>query len=366
MAAYISMFVWLLLCRVLENSVSGLTVGSGSHRRVTWGFALFAMSYMVIVIGLRNGVGDTPAYIRMFQELPENIYPGILDEFDKDKGFFLLSTLFKQLISTDFHPWLFCIAAISGVAVAAGLRRYSEDYLFSVLLFILSIQFVWMLNGIRQFIAVSIFFANTRLIVERKTWRFLFLALCLATIHVTALIMIPIYFICTSKPWSGKMILVCILILAVGLSIDRIAEVFSFALEDSTYEGYIDAMATSDGSNFLRFLVAAAPPAFALFCNRYVVAAKDPMVDLAVNMSVFSAICYYIATLSGGVLIGRVPIYFDLYNLILLPWLVHHCFERRSQKLVAAGLIALYGLFYYFKMVQGLGMDYYSDIITFF
>lgn len=364
MTAYLTMFVWLGACKYLNSSLSEIR-GNKHHEEVSFLFAFVSISYIVIVIGLRNGVGDTPAYISMFNDLPSKFSFQIVDTFKKDKGFFLLSTFFKCFISDDFHLWLLSIACISGGCIAYGLKCYSEDYLFSLLLFLLTVQFVWMMNGIRQFIAVTILFANSHLIVRRKIIPFLLLVLFLSSIHITALIMIPIYFMVWCKPFSWKMISYATLILVIGLSIDRIAESFSFVLEDSSYEGYIDVMATSAGSSFFRALVAAGPPILAYICRKYIYQADVPIINVSVNMTLFSAICYYIASISGGILIGRIPIYFDVYNLILLPWLIRHSFTRFSQKFMTVFLILLYTAYFISKCYIGMDLTYYSDILIF-
>ena len=53
----------------------------------------------------------------MFKGYPSSISGMNLKSVNKDKGFFVISVLFKQFISNDFHGWLFLITLISGVAL---------------------------------------------------------------------------------------------------------------------------------------------------------------------------------------------------------------------------------------------------------
>ena len=73
---------------------------------------------------------------------------------------------------------------------------------------------------------------------------------------------------------------------------DFIAERFSYVLEDSAYEGYLTAAATSAGSNILRTFAAAAPPILATFCYKYVNVENDPVVNMSVNFSFVSAAAF--------------------------------------------------------------------------
>ena len=83
----------------------------------------------------------------MFKGYPSSISGMDLKSVNKDKGFFVISVLFKQFISNDFHGWLFLIALISGVALMIGLMRYSEYFGLSCYLLIASTMFTFFVNG---------------------------------------------------------------------------------------------------------------------------------------------------------------------------------------------------------------------------
>ena len=256
------------------------------------------------------------------------------------------------------------IAAVSGCAVAYTLYKYSENFFFSMFLFIAMMHFVWMMNGMRQFIAVSILFAATGLLVERKFLKYLIVVLLASTIHITALIMIPVYFIAIAKPWGKVMWIALAATLATGLSLDRIAASWSFLLEDSAYEGYLEVAASSAGSNLLRSVVAVAPPLLAMLCKRYTDQARENRIlNVSIIMSVLSAVVYLCSSFSGGILVGRLPIYFDMYNLFLLPWLVRNAFTKRSHTFTYFVLIICYFAFFYYKAVYGMQLTYISDIL---
>jgi len=88
----------------------------------------------------------------------------------------------------------------------------------------------------------------------------------------------------------------------------------------------------------------------ALAFRRYVSEAKSPILDLSVNMSIISMGAYIISAVTSGIFIGRIPIYFSLYNYILLPWLVENVFTKRSRRLIYAGIILCYAYFYYYQV----------------
>ena len=366
MAVYYSMIIWVIFmgffgeitCRFEKNEINQY------EKKYSKIFIFLAMAYIVFMIGVRSGVGDTYAYIKMFEDMPSTIANFTSEQYSKDKGFFIASILFKQFISDDYHVWLFFISVISGLAVARAVYKHSSSYFYSLFLFIVMAQFVWLLNGMKQFIVVSILFCNLDLILDKKPVKLFILAGLLSTIHITALIVIPVYFYAQIKPFTMMQLIAIIAVLIVGLSIDRIADMFSYTLEDTAYEGYLEAAAESAGSDILRSVVALCPFALAFIGRKKILDSKSKLIDICINMSLASGLLYFISSFSGGILIGRLPIFFDMYNIILLPWLIQNLFDLKERRLAYFLVSICYIAFFYYKLKVGMGMNYESDLLN--
>ena len=61
------------------------------------------------------------------------------------------------------------------------------------------------MNGMRQCLAAAILFIFNDLIVKGKFKLYLGVVLIVSTIHASALIMIPVYFIVRQDAWSKKL-----------------------------------------------------------------------------------------------------------------------------------------------------------------
>jgi hypothetical protein len=59
---------------------------------------------------------------------------------------------------------------------------------------------------------------------------------------------------------------------------------------------------------------------------------------------------YIISMFTSGIYIARLPVYFSLFNYILLPWMIERFFEKNSAKLVYLMVIACYMGYYYYQM----------------
>lgn len=64
------------------------------------------------------------------------------------------------------------LAAFQLLIIVWMFRKYSEDYWFSIFLFIASTDYIsWTFNGIRQFTAVVIAYAATPFILKKNTFQ---------------------------------------------------------------------------------------------------------------------------------------------------------------------------------------------------
>lgn len=364
---------WLFLiaslgmCLWCGNRYQLINVKQHYETRAFWIQAIAFFALIIFFCGLRSGIADTGTYIGMFEGYPDNVSQIVWEDVTKDKGFYLLSVLYKQFISTDFHGWLFLIALVSGVATMIAFKKFSADFGLSCYLFVATTMFVYLVNGIRQYICVSIMFACTNWIIERKFWRFLIVVLLLSTIHASVLIFIPVYFLVQIKPWSWQMFLGLIIIMIIGLSFDSVFSFLGGFIEETQYAGYVSYISEQGvGSNVLRLLIAFIPCAIAFIAKNIVEEEGDKAIDVFINMSVINLGLYFIATFSSGMVVGRMTTYFDIYNLLLLPWLLNYVFNWKSSALMKICCMASYGFFFYYQMIVTWNMVYESDLLGIF
>lgn len=340
-----------------------LTPSSNNDNRVSLLFCVLLMGYIVFWAAVRSGVADTYTYIEIFKKYPDNLseiskYWGV---GGKAPGFDTFTIIVKSLFSNDYHIWLAIIAIMSGIPVMITLRNKSVNYIYSVFLFLTMLHFSWLFNGMRQFLVVTILFYCSKLIEKKKTLSFIIVTALLSTFHLSALILIPIYFIIQGKPFGKRIILFIFLILVAVLLVDQFVVSLDSLLEDTAYAGTATQIAEDNGVNPLRFLVMLVPPALAFIKRKELEQINNHYINICINMSVICAGLYFLGMFSSGVFIGRLPIYFELYNLILLPFLIEKCFELKWKQLLYILSSIGYLLFY----VLTFNWHYISDITGF-
>lgn len=356
----LSLVVWFLSARRYR------VVREGNHYEtrgmVAQGLLLFGV--MIFFCGLRSAVGDTETYIQMFDQWPSHISQASQATGIDEKGFLYLTILYKQLISTDFHGWFFIIALISGLFMMAALLKYSSSFGFSCFLFIATAMFTYLINGMRQFICIAILFFFSSLITERKFFKYFILVALLSTIHTSAWILLIFYFLGRIKPWSGQMIVLLVGVMAIGVVMVYKPTLVETLLGESEYSNYSDLLTGGGvGGSVFRLAVAFVPVAISFFARRVIEEINSPIINLSIIMSVTNFGLYFIATLTSGMAVGRLAVYFDIYNVLLLPWLLKYTFTEESRKIMTALCVFFYILFFYYQMVITWHLNYVSDIL---
>lgn len=371
MKIYWFMLAWVIMFGIMSQiSAKYVCIGEGRYEaRANLFMALATFSVIIFFAGMRSYVADTTAYIKMFNDYPlfSEAHDVIFDSSAREPGFRLFSILIKTYISDNYSVWLWIIAVISGICVMVPLYKYSCNFGVSAFLFMASCQFTWMFNGMRQFIVASIIFACTGLILRNKTILYIFIVCILSTIHTSALILIPMYFIAKGEPWNKRTILFIGAIILAMVFADKFTNLLTDVVETTDYATSVNEFKdTDDGTSVIRILVESVPIIIAFIYRDKIKDKLTPIIKLSINMSLIASGLYVISKIArSGILLGRLPIYFSMYNLILLPWLIKTIFEGKEKNLIYYTMIVCYLGFFYFQMcVAWGGMGYSSNLLN--
>ena len=107
-----------------------------------------------------------------------------------------------------------------------------------------------------------------------------------------------------------------------------LGEVF---LDGTQYAGYTELIAETSGSNIFRLITAALPLLLALWRKEEVIRLNDKLLNICINMSIYYFCFMLLSTVIGGIFIGRVAAYFDIYNLLLYPLILTNCLISRIE-----------------------------------
>lgn len=374
MQVYWFMLGWVILFGILSQvTAKRVCVGQNLdgdmyESRANLFMALITFAVIIFFAGARSYIADTSAYIKMFNDYPlfQNAHDVIFDSNAREPGFRLFSILIKTYISDNYTVWLSIIAVISGICVMIPLYKYSCNFGVSSFLFMSSCQFFWMFNGMRQFLVAAIMFSCTELILKNKPLLYILIVCVLATIHKSAFILIPMYFIAQGEPWNKRTLLFIGCIVLAMLFTSKFTSLLTDVVEQTDYAGSVNEFKDmDDGTNPIRILIESIPIILAFIYRSKIKDKLTPIIKLSINMSLIASGLYIISKIaSSGILLGRLPIYFSMYNLILLPWLLKNIFEKREKDLVYYIMIICYLMYFYYQInVVSGGAIYISEVL---
>ena len=333
-------------------------------KEIRWSpFAAFLfMVPFIFWAGFRtdSGMGDTRSYRAAFETAPENFQgiPMYLKTITKDKGFYLILAVIRSITQSSILCFLI-IAAIQLLILTWLYRKYSCDYWMSMFLFIASTDYMsWAQNGIRQFMAITICLLATPFLLEKKYFSTILMILIASTMHQSALIMLPIFFIVQGKPWNIRTVFFMSIIFAAILFVSHFTDWLDLVMQETQYANMVTDWKQwgDDGTNPLRVLIYSIPMILSILGLRYIRREEEPMVRLCVNMSIITSGIYLISMMTSGLFLGRLPAYCSFYNGILLPWEIENMFTEKSARLVRIMTILGYCIFFYYQMHVSWGI----------
>lgn len=312
---------------------------------------------MILVSGLRHGYIDTRAYRQGFEALDISTVFQISNLFGNENrapGFQIVSGIIR-LFSDDGQTFLFIMALITMSFLFWGIIKNVPEAWLGVFLFITTGCYIDTMNGVRQYLVSAIlFYLTPKLIEKEQIVKYCAVVLLMSTIHYTALIFLPLYFVCQIKAWSrGTWYLIWTglgIVLFFNLGV---GEAIVFFLENLS-SGYLGddysqmILEASTSTNIIRPVVAMVP-LFLAFLSRRMNTKVFSRYNIFFNMSIINAIIWL---LSIRVLyFYRLCMYFTPFMIVQLCWEVKYFRGTvQSRKLLYAGTVVLYFAFFIYSM----------------
>ena len=353
--------MWIGACSIFskvlvyrkENSIEN---NDSEKKKLNWFLAVVSFFPIIYIAASRDfNFVDTSVYVNKFFHMPDTLSElwDYSNTIDKDKVFYLFSGIIKIFISDDARVYLWIIAGIQGIVLIWFFNKYSESYFISIFLFVASTDMIsWMFNGIRQFLAVVIILLATPFLVKRKYIPVILIILLAATMHLSALIMLPLVFVAQGKAWNKKTVFFIVATIIIIAFIGQFTGLLNESLSDTQYKNVIsDYKEMQDnGTNFFRVLVYSVPAILSFVFRKKIIVCDDAIVNLSTNLSIISSGLYVVSMFTSGVFMGRMPIYCSLFSYLLLPWLIKNAFNEKDKRIVLFFMIISYLIFYYYQM----------------
>lgn len=344
--------IWLLLWISLVAFVAYTSklkrketvVGQETER-----YSLLFASIVFLPVFLFTSIGEIRSDIGAYLDGFDKLSPSLNQVFqnwwtDKGPGFTLIEVIIKHIFGNNREAFRIIFGLMESIPLVLIYRKYSEDYVFSIFLFIAMGSYNgWMMNGLRQFVATCIIFAALPLLIKRKFVPLILIILLAMTIHSSAMMMIPIFLVVWFEPWK-KGILVSYIVFVIAL----------FIFVNNTDMLSEEILKNDNGANPIRIAISAIPVIIAFVGRKKIAADNNPLINICVNMSVFTTLIYFVATFTNGIGTGRLAIYTSVFNLILIPYLATNVFDERISKNIKMFFVLFYLAYFFYGIFTGV------------
>lgn len=348
-------FIWVLFLGLIlgENFTRQSIDDRGfeaSYVSPLYAWMLFVPIIYMAAFGRERG--DVWLYMHNYRRLPviwSDAIELIRSHSDSGRGFYIFETVISVLTNNSETAFRLIVALCHTIPLISVFRRYSPSYGFSVFMFAaLGCHMGWMMNGIRQFLACTMIFAATPLMINKKYIPLIAVILLAYTVHTSAIIMLPIVFVVQGTAWNWKTVVLLLVAVVATYIFATVSGSFDALLENTEYASTMASMQEygDDGVNPIRVLVYSVPAIMAFLYRREMAEYDEPVINICVNMSIITAAITLIAMVTSGIMVGRLPIYTNMYSFILLPYIFKYILGPRDAGWIKIAASVCYVAFY--------------------
>ena len=306
--------VFTLLAERFSNR-RGTELRSYRNETISAKTCLFiAVGTLIFVAGCRYRVGaDYGPYYKGLTVYGDRFEEAIRT-FD-EPGLPILAVIMRQF-TDDGAYFIFACSLITIALFMKTAYKNEKDYCFSTLLFILAGMWAGTFNGVRQYMASAILFAGHRYIYEKKFWKYLFTVFLASAFHISAVVMIVLYFLLRNRITLRNAILLAVGTAIVSANYDAIFSFIGF-LKDADMTTLTEYSLSS--VNVLRILVACSPAATCLI----IYYKKKLTAEQTFYINAFIIHGAGMIAASNSAYLARIGIYTSPFIIIAIPNLIH-------------------------------------------
>ncbi|MET3731820.1 EpsG family protein [Moheibacter stercoris] len=342
----------------IYNLIAILLIGSTIYQVVNdtptnknWFKTIIVM--MMFTAGLAYAISpDWLAYWNAFEGAAQTDFSDmeyIIIMFDMEPGYIYLNKIVST-VGLGYASFTLLIAIIALTLKGKMFYKYSPYAFMTLMMYFIPTYLFEEHVHVRQGLANAIMLCSIPYIIERKLFKFLLVFALAFMFHKAVVLFIFAYWIVKIK-FNNTLIIVLVSVAIisnlVGLNmiIDSIAQFLPFGVAE-TYNDYASELSSEGG--VLGDIVKIITVAIILIFNKQV-SEKDELFSYFRNIYIFGVITYFF--FGGGIFAARLPGFFTVYIIFVIPRMVYALRENTSVKnFLFIGFtvysILLYGNFY--------------------
>ena len=309
--------------------------------------AIFVALILIFVAGFRYNVGtDYPVYINNY-EVYKNLNLFDLSNFGKI-GVSVVAKL-SVFIYDHYATWFFIVSLLTVGIIILAIYKYSDGFCFSILMYLFLGCWHNSFNVVKQSVAIAVILLAQKYLFEGKFFKWTLLCILAATFHISAILLIPIYFLVRFKLNIRTLILMAAIGIAIACNYESLFEAMNLLKMGEGVTG-IGSTVGSRSINLLRIAVACAPPVL-LLLYRKSFDNSNMKLRIWANFSIFNSVLYLACM--NSVYLARFCLYTDAFNMFFIPCLFSNMKKSGMKNVMMSLCATLYCAFWIYDLYKG-------------
>lgn len=303
-------------------------------------FTFLSFFSLFIISAIRYLVGTD--YDGTYKEIYDYIY---INGYQFNLAGETLYALLNRMASIYSGADYVGVFALSSLLICGftfvGLKKQSTNFVYSVLLFIVSGYYFWSFNAIRQMLVMSIFIYAFQYILKSQPWKY-FVCIFFATgFHTMALLYLPIYFLKKIK-MNFKFIFILSVVFVSSASLFRYLAYF-FVSKIEIFNIYV--IRYFDSFQFYQYTESSPVHAFInlIFLILFLIIAKiyDKCQEKSSIWIMLQFLAFAFASFSSELpLANRISRLFAVTQILSIPYMIN-LIENKSLKIMMNFMIII-------------------------
>ena len=310
--------------------------------------------FLAFFVGLTDMFGGYDRYIygELFDSLSDVTHAGenpftstAFNFYGSEFGYGTLCVIIS-LFTRNRYIFILIVTLIFYLLLYFSLKRYTTNYSYAIILFF-GLWFFFSFTYLRQILGVTTCWFAIEYAIKREKTRFILIVLLGATLHNSALVFLPVYFLSDKKFSKTQIILIMSICFLIGLtniagSIQSAYGSFNTAASYHVEDDVLDA----EGSFRIAYFIEAGFFLFIILSNYHRFSNSRKQLMLLNMALMFCAILLLFIRSGNG---GRIAWYYMIGVISTITFIVH----KKGVNPILSKIIIMICLFLYIRIYNG-------------
>ncbi len=306
---------------------------------------------LAFACGLRTSFNDTEVYLATFKNAETlrefiNTSPS-WTEYPLFDGYMCF---FRHNISANGNAYFVSIALFSLGLTIPFIKRHSDDFMFSIVIFFSLGLYVSHMAAMKQCMAIAVLTLAIEALMKKKILLYYIIVFVAVLFHTYAVFFFVLPFF-TSKPWTLPTYLLIGATIFALIFFESAINTFLSAADSAGKYLSKEMVLDNGGINPLRLAVFSVPPLLSFAFQEQLENFYDRKKNILISMSILSFLIMSLGLFSAANLFGRSAIYFELGTIVVLPALIKEIFDRKTARFVSSVATICYLGFFAYSLI---------------